>query len=244
MKLRMFELGLVVAILATGAFMCWDNNLLAAMNLDDRLDERKVNIQNEKQQNDIPENAIRLRILANSDTDEDQRIKRLVRNRIVEQINGWLKQGRSPSSYEEAHRLINVHLEELKQIALDVLAQEEISYRVKIKLEDVSFPTKWYGGKVYPAGTYEALLVTLGDGSGQNWWCVLFPPLCFLNEGTAQAKNYDPEQLPNPSSTGKETMPKRLVSEAPKTEVRFFLWEVAEVLVSCITSVWSALFGE
>ncbi|RIW36144.1 stage II sporulation protein R [Bacillus salacetis] len=132
----------------------------------------------------IPNEAIRLRILADSDKEEDQAVKRLIRDRVNEEITVWVEQ---LTSLEEARTTIKAGLPELQEIAEDVMEEEGLSQTVNVEFGKVDFPTKLYGQFLYPAGEYEAILITLGSGQGANWWCVLYPPLCFLDfsSGTA-----------------------------------------------------------
>lgn len=141
----------------------------------------------------IPNDAIRLRILANSDNAEDQQIKRQVRDEVNAEITKWVSH---LTSKEEAERVIKEGLPELQQIALNVLEQENMDQTVKVEFGKVEFPTKLYGEFLYPAGEYEAILITLGEGKGANWWCVLFPPLCFLDfsNGVAVSEGFDEEE--------------------------------------------------
>ncbi|NNU98214.1 stage II sporulation protein R [Geobacillus sp. DSP4a] len=132
----------------------------------------------------IPDEAIRLRILANSDADKDQQLKRKVRDAVNAQINGWVAE---LTSVDEAKRVIRSHLPEIEQTVARVLRQEQSSQSYHVQFGSVQFPTKVYGNYVYPAGTYDALLITLGEGKGANWWCVLFPPLCFLDFSNGDA---------------------------------------------------------
>ncbi|MDR4935164.1 stage II sporulation protein R [Rossellomorea marisflavi] len=132
----------------------------------------------------IPEDAIRLRILANSDRDEDQDVKRLVRDEVNKEITSWVSELQDK---EEAKSVIKEGLPQLKEIAQDVLKEEGVSQSVAIEFGKVDFPTKLYGQFLYPAGEYEAVLITLGKGEGANWWCVLYPPLCFLDFSTGNA---------------------------------------------------------
>jgi stage II sporulation protein R len=132
----------------------------------------------------IPDEAIRLRILANSDADKDQQLKRKVRDAVNAQINGWVAE---LTSVDEAKRVIRSHLPEIEQTVARVLRQEQSSQSYHVQFGSVQFPTKVYGNYVYPAGTYDALLITLGEGKGANWWCVLFPPLCFLDFSNSDA---------------------------------------------------------
>lgn len=132
----------------------------------------------------IPEQSIRLRILANSDSPMDQLVKRQIRDAIVEQMNRWVKE---PQGIEAARATVRDHLPELSELVGRQLKSYGFTYSYKVELGQVPFPTKMYGDKVYPAGMYEALRVTLGAGAGQNWWCVLFPPLCFIDSTSGEA---------------------------------------------------------
>nr|WP_318280895.1 stage II sporulation protein R [Paenibacillus bovis] len=132
----------------------------------------------------IPEEAIRLRILANSDSDEDQAVKRAVRDAVNAEITKWVEE---LTSLEDARDIITSNLDEVEKIAQQELDKRGITYSVNVEFGDVQFPTKLYGQFLYPAGIYEAILITLGDGSGANWWCVLFPPLCFVDFSTGLA---------------------------------------------------------
>jgi stage II sporulation protein R len=132
----------------------------------------------------IPDDAVRLRILANSDSAQDQWLKRQVRNEIVNEMKTWVHK---PKSIVEARQMIQTHLPEFQQIAKETIKSHGYTYSVKVAFGQVPFPTKLYGDQVYAAGDYEALLVTIGSGKGGNWWCVLFPPLCFVDMGKGEA---------------------------------------------------------
>lgn len=135
----------------------------------------------------IPEQSIRLRILANSDSAGDQLVKRQIRDRVVEEMNSWVAKLENPQSLDQARAVIREHLPELEKLVGQELDKRGLAYGYKVELGVVPFPTKLYGGTVYPAGDYEALRITLGAGEGQNWWCVLFPPLCFIDAGSGDA---------------------------------------------------------
>ncbi|MGM0752959.1 MAG: stage II sporulation protein R [Bacillota bacterium] len=132
----------------------------------------------------IPEEAIRLRILANSDMEQDQNVKRLVRDEVNKEITNWVS---TLTSQDEAKSVIQAGLPELQKIAEEVVAEQGLDQSVKVDFGKVEFPTKLYGQYLYPAGEYEAVLITLGAGEGANWWCVLYPPLCFLDFSTGNA---------------------------------------------------------
>ncbi|GAA0290321.1 stage II sporulation protein R [Gracilibacillus halotolerans] len=127
----------------------------------------------------IPDEAIRLRILANSDGEEDQELKRKVRDAVNEEVTEWVEE---LTDIEKARNLIEDNIDEIEAIVGRVLEEngENINYSADYD-ENVTFPTKLYGNYLYPAGDYEAILITLGEGQGANWWCVVFPPLCFLD---------------------------------------------------------------
>lgn len=126
----------------------------------------------------IPGEAIRLRILANSDFEKDQAIKRKVRDAVNAQITVWVQ---DLTSMEKARTVINSKLPEIQAISERVVREQGSTQSVKVEFGKVQFPTKLYGQYLYPAGEYQAILITLGSGEGANWWCVLYPPLCFLD---------------------------------------------------------------
>lgn len=127
----------------------------------------------------IPDESIRLRILANSNTEEDQQIKYEIRDRVNEEITKWVEH---MSSIEDARKMIQQRLDKVQFIAKSVVEEAGLTYDVNVTYDKhVTFPRKLYGSYIYPEGEYEAILMTIGEGLGDNWWCVLFPPLCFLD---------------------------------------------------------------
>jgi stage II sporulation protein R len=136
----------------------------------------------------IPAEAIRLRILANSDSAEDQEIKRKVRDAVNAQITLWVQ---DLTSLDKAKTVITSNLPEVQAIAEKVVAEQGSTQSVNVEFGKVQFPTKLYGEFLYPAGEYQAILITLGEGTGANWWCVLYPPLCFLDFSNGVAVQSD-----------------------------------------------------
>ncbi|MBA4495942.1 stage II sporulation protein R [Paenactinomyces guangxiensis] len=132
----------------------------------------------------IPEQAIRLRILANSDQVRDQWLKRQIRDEVIKEMKTWVHQ---PETIDEARRAVKKQIPRFQQIAEETIARHGFHYPVKVDFGQVPFPTKLYGDQVYPAGNYEALRITIGEGKGDNWWCVLFPPLCFVDMSNGDA---------------------------------------------------------
>ncbi|MEB2627215.1 stage II sporulation protein R [Peribacillus frigoritolerans] len=137
----------------------------------------------------IPDEAIRLRILANSDAEEDQAVKRLIRDKVNEDITKWVAE---LTSLDEARDVITSHLPDIQATAEAVIKEQGLEQSVKVDFGQAEFPTKLYGQYLYPAGEYEAVIITLGEGDGANWWCVLFPPLCFLDFSNGTAVSQSP----------------------------------------------------
>ena len=126
-------------------------------------------------QEQLSDKVVRLHVLANSDSEEDQALKLLVRDAILERAEDLLSKS---GDREEAEGLLRGRLLEFEQVAAAVIAQAGYDYPVRVELEDTQFPTKEYDGFTLPAGEYLALRVLIGEAKGQNWWCVVFPPLC------------------------------------------------------------------
>ena len=127
---------------------------------------------------DIQNSVFRLHVLANSDSEDDQNLKYKVRDNLLKYMNEICGNCKTK---QEAITLVEEHKEEFKQIALDTIKEEGYSYDVNINIGNFEFPTKYYGDISLPAGFYDALRVEIGEAKGQNWWCVMFPPLCFVD---------------------------------------------------------------
>lgn len=125
-----------------------------------------------------PDSLIRLHVVSNSDSSEDQELKRKVRDEIVTAVGPAFTEAEDVGS---ARAIAEANLDNIQQIAAGKIRSEGKDYPVKVELNSFSFPTKHYGPFILPAGDYEAVRVTIGTGSGANWWCVLFPPLCFVD---------------------------------------------------------------
>lgn len=152
-------------------------------------------IANNPEDEPIPQQSIRLRILANSNDGHDQMVKRDVRDRVNHAVREWVG---TYDELDEARRTIKAHTSDIETIVHDTLEENGVDQSYHVELRRTVFPTKTYGDYVYPAGEYEALVITLGEGEGANWWCVLFPPLCFIDmdqEGTATDQPHDSEDV-------------------------------------------------
>ena len=129
----------------------------------------------------IPTDAIRYRVIANSNDEIDQEVKMKVKEAIEQEVNKLMLEAKNS---EEAKKLINENMEHIQQIVNQYTTDNKISFGVNY------FPEKEYHGVTYPSGEYESLVITLGNGVGNNWWCVMFPPLCLL-----EAKNENTDDI-------------------------------------------------
>ncbi|MDU4934078.1 MAG: stage II sporulation protein R [Peptostreptococcaceae bacterium] len=125
------------------------------------------------------EKLIRFHVIANSDTEEDQELKLKVRDEIISYLQPKLE---NSSSIEESEKIITSEYDNLQSISRETIIDNGYEYDVKVGIEYSNFPTKQYSNVILPAGEYKALKVVIGEGKGKNWWCVMFPPLCFVDE--------------------------------------------------------------
>lgn len=129
-------------------------------------------------QKEYADNVLRLHVLANSNTSEDQALKLKVRDEVGITVS---KLTEGANSAAETEAIVKAHLDEIRCAAEERIQKEGYSYPVEVVTGNFYFPTKYYAKGALPAGNYEAVRVIIGEGKGENWWCVLFPPLCFSN---------------------------------------------------------------
>lgn len=130
---------------------------------------------------DLCRSVFRLHIIANSDSVEDQNLKYKVRDNIIAYMNTLCS---NLNSKEEVISIANEHLDDFKKIAEDTIKANGFDYETQVEINNVFFPTKTYGDLSLPEGYYDALRIKIGNASGRNWWCVMFPPLCFVDVST------------------------------------------------------------
>ena len=128
----------------------------------------------------LEQNVLRLHILANSDSIDDQALKLKVRDKVLAQTETLFRS--QPENAADAEQLVAEHLETLEQTAQQLVWDEGYSYAVKAQLVEMPFDDRTYGKWTMPAGDYEALRITIGEAAGQNWWCVMYPHICFIDE--------------------------------------------------------------
>ena len=124
---------------------------------------------------EIYSTTLRLHVIANSDSEEDQTLKLCVRDEILKATGDIFRECKSR---EEAERLVNENMEAIRRCAEKTVRSAGYNYPVSIILGKEEYPTKNYEGACFPSGVYSSLRVIIGEGDGQNWWCVLFPPMC------------------------------------------------------------------
>lgn len=143
-------------------------------------------------QSGIAASVVRFHVLANSDADFDQELKLKVRNAILSQTEKFLS---NSSSIEETKIILQNKQEEIKQMALQVIYDYGYDYDVRVSLSRDLFPEKIYGDVVFPAGLYDAVRIEIGKAEGKNWWCVLYPPLCFVDVSCEKLSENSKQEL-------------------------------------------------
>ena len=142
--------------------------------------------------NSIADEIIRFHVVANSDTDADQELKQAVRDKVLDYMRPKLAESKS---IEMSRNIINNEKENIAKVAADVIASWNKDYSVYVALDKANFPTKAYGDIVFPAGEYEACRIVIGEGKGENWWCVMYPPLCYVDAAKGVVPLEGKEQL-------------------------------------------------
>lgn len=199
---RTGELAALILLLFIGVLPCY--NLAAASGTQQR----------------IAKQVVRLHVLANSDSERDQMLKLKVKQGIVEYLQGELS---DTLSRDEALNRIRELFPQLKDVAENILTENGCFDSVEIRLEDTDFPEKSYGDLTFPAGNYTALRVLIGNGEGKNWWCILFPSLCYVDESYSVVPESSKEKLEN--SLSRKDYESLLKDKDTKVEYKFFLWE-------------------
>lgn len=141
---------------------------------------------------ELSNNLIRFHVVANSDTVEDQQLKEHIRDAVLAYTSPILEESQSIG---ETRIIIENEISSIEQIAKDVVKQWNKPYSISVFLDKANFPTKKYGDIILPAGEYEACRIIIGEGKGKNWWCVMFPPLCYVDITHGIVPSEQKEQL-------------------------------------------------
>ena len=174
-------------------------------------------------QKQVAEKVIRFHVLANSDSSSDQELKLQVRDRVGTYVGAWLE---TVDSQEEGRQVIQSHLADIEDLARTVIQEQGYDYTVSASLENCYFPIKAYGKAIFPPGEYQALRIVIGQGEGKNWWCVLYPNLCF------SGSLYQIDETASTEELQKVLTPEeyKMIMENKEYEISFRLYEVFSLL--------------
>ena len=162
----------------------------------------------------LSDNVFRLHVIANSDSEKDQNLKYIVRDALIEYMETL---SQNCSSKEDVIKIANNHIEDFKQIAENTIKNQGYSYTVNVEIGNFEFPTKIYGDVSFPAGYYDALRIKIGEAKGQNWWCVMFPPLCFVDVTTGIVPEESKQELE--SNLNDEEY--QIISDTESSDIKF-----------------------
>lgn len=163
---------------------------------------------------DLEDSIFRLHVIANSDTKEDQDLKYKVRDNLIKYMNEISSNAKNK---QEAIEIAKSHTNEFYEIAKNTIIDNGYNYDVSIEIGNFDFPTKDYGDISIPSGSYDALRVKIGKAEGQNWWCVMFPPLCFVNVTSGIVPDDSKELLKNELNDEEYS----IISNKDSSEVNF-----------------------
>jgi stage II sporulation protein R len=139
---------------------------------------KNENKKSDRLQEGIAKEIIRFHVIANSDSKEDQKLKLEIKEVVVKKLQGSLK---SVKNINEARDIIDQELDNIEKIASEIAKEKGYTYKASAELTKCTFPIKKYGDMIFPPGEYETLRVKIGQSEGKNWWCVMFPTLCFID---------------------------------------------------------------
>lgn len=174
----------------------------------------------------IYDTVVRLHVLANSDSEQDQALKLQVRDEVLRVTGPMLKDCKSR---DEAVAVLQEHGDEIRDAAQAVVKAQGYDYPVSILLGEEQYPTRNYENCCFPGGTYVSMRVCIGEAEGQNWWCVLFPPLC-LGAASAQDGDSNEDAFISVGLTGEQY---KVITETDnvKYRIRFKVLEAVQELL-------------
>ncbi|WP_243447555.1 stage II sporulation protein R [Clostridium tetani] len=176
-----------------------------------------------KKDNDLSERLIRFHVLANSDLEEDQKLKVEVKNSVLEYIYPKLS---NSNNINESRRILMENTKGMENVAKDVISKKGYNYDLKLELTHDNFPIKTYGNITLPQGNYEAFRIIIGEGKGKNWWCVMFPPLCFVDVTKGEVAYEETERVMKTYLEEKEDIIEDDIIDNDKIEFKFKIVEV------------------
>ena len=170
----------------------------------------------------ISDSVFRLHVVANSNTEEDQNLKYIVRDSIINYIN---EISQDATSKEEIIKITQNHLYEIEQIATQTVKDLGFNYSITLEVGNFAFPSKQYGDITLPPGYYDALKINIGEAKGQNWWCVMFPPLCFVDVTSGIVPDESKEIMQDNLSTEEYDL---ISKKSSDIEIKFKIVEVLQ----------------
>ena len=176
MKKERIFLSLLLALLCMGAVSLWISSRRAVRTVHE----------------DLSGHILRFHVLANSDSEEDQALKLSVKTSVLNYLEAALPED---ADLESTKAFLRTHEAQIQKIAEDVIASAGFDHPVSLSLEPWYFPTKVYGDLTFPCGTYDAFRIVIGDGGGKNWWCILYPSLCFVDVASGVVPEESKEEL-------------------------------------------------
>ena len=172
----------------------------------------------------ISDSVFRLHVIANSDSEEDQNLKYIVRDNVIKYLDSITS---NVNTKEDIVEIISNNLDKFNKIAQNTVYENGFSYNVSVQIGNFEFPEKTYGDVTFPAGYYDALKINIGDADGQNWWCVMFPPLCFIDVSSGVVPD-DSKEILESELNEEEYL---LITKADnKSKIKFKIIEVLQNL--------------
>lgn len=174
-------------------------------------------------QDGISQKVLRFHVRANSDSDADQALKLRVRDRVLQEYGSVLQYC---TSKEESIAALQAHTDDIAQVAADEIAKAGYAYPVTVKLVREDFPSKQYGDLTFPAGVYDALRIEIGAAKGHNWWCVLYPQMCYVDATWQQVTDESHQKLKNTLSQEEYVVVSALEQKAELPKIKLKLVEL------------------
>lgn len=172
----------------------------------------------EQLQKRMAKDVFRFHVLANSDSEEDQALKMRVKEKVIQYMKEELPHSDNAKMTKDWAK---AHIDEVEQVAAQVIEEDGYDYSVAAEVTDCYFPDKTYGDVTFPKGEYEALRIEIGEAKGQNWWCVLYPNLCFIDAVNAVVPEEGKEEL-------KEVLDEEeyeMVTAGTKFKIKWFFFQ-------------------
>jgi len=191
----------------------------------------------------VSSQVVRFHVIPNSDSDADMALKTLVKEAVLDEYRDTLQDA---NSIYEVREFLNANLREIESFAQNVVYAQGTNHHVHVSLAESRFPTKEYAQIALPSGKYEALQINIGDGAGSNWWCVMFPPLCFVDVTRGEISDADKESLRELLSESEFALIHNEMRERdPLVQVRFKIvewWQnnqaINEAIMVAINDSW------